>query len=212
MEDVTMKVPVRLAVVYYSATGNVHAMAQRAALAAENVGAEVRLRKVAELAPVSAVEANPAWATHARSAASVAVACPQDVEWADAVLLGTPTRFGNVSAQLKQFIDQLGPLWSRGALADKFYAAFTSTSTPHGGHESTLLALYNCVYHFGGIIVAPGYTDPVKFAEGNPYGVSHTSGDHPIDERTLDAMDHLASRLLAAAQARRGLVSEPSGT
>ena len=92
--------------------------------------------------------------------------------WADAVLFGSPTRFGNVASQLKQYLDTLGPQWGEGKLADKVYAGFTAAKTDHGGQESTLLALYNTIYHFGGILVPPGYTDPVKFDDGNPYGVS----------------------------------------
>ena len=81
-----------------------------------------------------------------------------------------------MSSQLKQFLDTLGPQWGEGLLADKTYAGFTAAQTAHGGHESTLLALYNTLHHFGGILVSPGYTDPVKFADGNPYGVSHATG------------------------------------
>lgn len=109
--------------------------------------------------------------------------------WADAVIFGTPTRYGNVTAQLKQFLDTLGGLWQAGQLADKVYSGFTASSTTHGGQESTLLALYNTIYHFGGILVPPGYTDPSKFVDGNPYGTSHVSGqgDIPVAEQTLTA-------------------------
>ena len=126
-----------------------------------------------------------------------------DVVWADAVLFGTPTRFGNVAAQLKQFLDTLGPQWSRGELADKAYAGFTSAQTRHGGHESTLLALYNTMYHFGGILVPPGYTDPVKFADGNPYGVGHVTGpnnDTELGSTEYDALDHMAERAVEVSR------------
>lgn len=91
------------------------------------------------------------------------MATAEDILWADAVVFGSPTRFGNVASQLKQFIDTLGGQWVHGLLADKVYSGFTATSTAHGGQESTLLALYNTVHHFGGLVVAPGYTDPSKF-------------------------------------------------
>jgi NAD(P)H dehydrogenase (quinone) len=85
--------------------------------------------------------------------------------------------FGNVAAQLKAFIDSAGGLWFQGKLADKVYAGFTSAQNVHGGNESTLLALYNSIHHFGGILATPGYTDPVVFgAGGNPYGVSVATG------------------------------------
>lgn len=85
---------------------------------------------------------------------------------ADAVTLGTPTRFGNVTSQLKQFLDTLGGPWQAGRLADKVYSGFTSTSTPHGGQESTLLALYNTVHHFGGILVPPVTRTPRSSSTG----------------------------------------------
>jgi NAD(P)H dehydrogenase (quinone) len=191
-----------LAVIYYSATGTLHAMAQRAAAAGEKAGAEVRLRQVAETAPDAAIASNPAWAEHRERTGGEPVAAANDLLWADAVLLGSPTRFGNIAAQLKQFLDTLGPQWQQGLLADKVYAGFTASQTAHGGQESTLLALYNTVQHFGGIVVAPGYTDPVKFADGNPYGVSHVTGPQntdPLDDDELAALDHLASRVVTVA-------------
>ena len=93
------------------------------------------------------------------------------------MVFGTPTRYGNVASQLKAFIDTLGGVWFQGLLADKVYAGFTSAMNPHGGQESTLLALYNTIHHFGGVIASPGYTYPLTFASGgNPYGPSVTTG------------------------------------
>lgn len=194
---------VKLAVIYYSSTATVDSMARRVALAAEKQGAEVRLRQVEELAPPAAIDSNQAWREHLDATADEPKAQPDDVVWADAVLLGTPTRFGNVSSQLKNFLDSLGPQWSKGQLADKVYAGFTASQTEHGGQETTLLALYNTMYHFGGILVPPGYTDPVKFADGNPYGVGHVTGpdnDAPLENVQLDALDHLVERVLAVAE------------
>ena len=108
----------------------------------------------------------------------------------------------------RQFLDALGPQWGEGLLADKTYAGFTSAQTAHGGHESTLLALYNTLHHFGGILVAPGYTDPVKFVDGNPYGVSHATGadnDEPLGDAEDDALAHLAERIVTVTgQLKRG--------
>ncbi len=201
---------VKVAIIYYSATGSVHDMAITAEEAAQATGAEVRLRKVAELAPPEAIEANGAWAAHAKATAHVDLATPDDVDWADVVVFGTPTRYGNVAAQLKQFIDSLGPLWAKGKLADKVYVGFVSTATKRGGQETTLLALYNSVYHFGGILVPPGYTDPaVKFNDGNPYGASHisTQGAFPVAEEERAAVSHMVTRAITVAgwlQAGRG--------
>ncbi len=193
---------VNLAVIYYSATGTVHRMAERLAQAGEKAGAEVRLRQVPELAPEEAIASNAAWSQHFDTTKNEPKATPDDIVWADAVLFGTPTRYGNIASQLKQFIDTLGPQWQQGLLADKVYAGFTATMTAHGGQETTLLALYNTIYHFGGIIVPPGFTDPLKFADGNPYGVSHVTGPNnndPLGEAQNAALDHLANRVIAIA-------------
>ncbi|HST66241.1 MAG TPA: NAD(P)H:quinone oxidoreductase [Mycobacteriales bacterium] len=193
---------VKLAVIYYSSTGTLHGMAQRIAAAGEKAGAEVRLRQVAELAPDEAIASNAAWSQHFDRTKNEPKATPDDIVWADAVLFGTPTRYGNVASQLKQFIDTLGPQWQQGLLADKAYSGFTASMTAHGGQESTLLALYNVIYHWGGILVPPGYTDPLKFADGNPYGVSHVTGgnnDAPLTDEVEAALDHLTSRVVTIA-------------
>lgn len=162
-----------IAVIYYSATGTVHALARALAEGAESAGAELRVRRVAELAPESAIAENPLWRRHADDAASIAEASLEDLAWADGLAFGTPTRFGAPAAQLKQFIDQAGGLWREGALADKPVTAFTSAFNPHGGHEATILSLGNVFYHWGSLIVPTGYTDPaVSEAGGNPYGTS----------------------------------------
>ena len=191
----------KLAVIYYSSTGTIHAMAERLAAAGEKAGAEVRLRQVVETAPPEAIASNPAWGQHVDRTKDEPKAVPDDVVWADAVIFGTPTRFGNVTSQLKQFMDTLGPQWFQNQLSDKVYAGITAASTAHGGQETTLLALYNSIYHFGGIIVPPGYTDPLKFADGNPYGVSHVSGqgDLPLTDVDYAALDHLAERVVRIA-------------
>ncbi|MFD5752489.1 NAD(P)H:quinone oxidoreductase [Streptomyces sp. NPDC127033] len=198
-----MTTPVKLAVVYYSSTGFSAEIAKEIGDAATKAGAEVRLLKAAELAPAAAVASNEAWAAHAAASAGIPEATPADVEWADAVIFGTPTRFGNISSQLKQFIDTLGGLWAQGLLADKVYSGFVTTATTHGGQESTLLALYNSIHHFGGLVVSPGYTDPVKFVDGNPYGTSHVDaqGNNPIGDQTRNAARHQAGRVVRIAAA-----------
>ncbi|MBF9132090.1 NAD(P)H:quinone oxidoreductase [Plantactinospora sp. S1510] len=193
--------PVNVAIIYYSATGTVHALAQAAVEGAVKAGAHVRLRKVAETAPPEAISARPEWARHLQDTADVAEAGHDDLDWADAVLFGTPTRFGNPASQLRTFIDTTGGLWYQGRLADKVYSAFTASNTAHGGQESTLLALGNTFYHWGGIIVPPGYTDPVQFQSGNPYGTSHVAGDGPPGEVALRAARHQARRVVEAAGA-----------
>jgi NAD(P)H dehydrogenase (quinone) len=189
----------KVAVVYYSSTGTVHQLAENVARGAREEGADVRLLRVPELAPAEAIATNPAWGAHVAATQDVPVASADDIVWADAVIFGSPTRFGNIASQLKQFIDTLGGQWAQGLLANKVYSGFTATSTQHGGQESTLLALYNTVHHFGGFVVAPGYTDPIKFADGNPYGTSHVAGqgDIPVNDTTRDAAAYQGKRVAA---------------
>ncbi|MFG3505566.1 NAD(P)H:quinone oxidoreductase [Streptomyces sp. NPDC047821] len=193
--------PVNAAIIYYSTTGVVHALAEAAAEGAAEAGARVRLRKVAETAPPHTVGAHPEWARHVRDTADVTEAAHDDLEWADVVLFGTPTRFGNPASQLRAFIDTTGPLWFRGGLADKVYSAFTASNSAHGGQESTLLALANTFYHWGGVIVPPGYTDPVQFTMGNPYGTSHVAGTGAPGDVPLEAARHQARRAVGTAAA-----------
>ncbi|MET0525939.1 MAG: NAD(P)H:quinone oxidoreductase [Nocardioides sp.] len=192
---------VNAAIIYYSATGTVHELARAAAEGADKAGAEVRLRKVAEMAPQHAIDANPAWGEHLRATTDVAEAALGDLEWADVVLLGTPTRFGNPASQLKSFIETTGPLWQQGKLTDKVYTAFTAASTAHGGHEATLLALGHVFHHWGGVIVPPGYADPIQFQTGNPYGTSHASAGGPPDDTALEAARFQARRAVDTAAA-----------
>jgi NAD(P)H dehydrogenase (quinone) len=213
---------IKVAVIYYSSTGAVHSLAQAVAEGAASVGAEVRLRRVAELAPDDAIDQNPLWRQHADATAAVEQAEVEDLAWADAFAFGTPTRFGAPSAQLKQFIDQTGGLWQEGKLADKPVTAFTSSFNRHGGSEATILSLANVFYHWGSLIVPTGFTDQAVYAAGgNPYGTSLVTSRGDGDEgdsMALDAARHqgrrlaqIAARLVAGS---RGLDSdgEVSGT
>ncbi|MEM1022597.1 MAG: NAD(P)H:quinone oxidoreductase [Myxococcota bacterium] len=190
----------KVSIIYYSQTGTNRALAEAVAEGAKSAGAEVRVRMVAETAPAEAIENNEAWKKLREDVALEPVATHEDVEWADAVVFGSPTRFGNVSAQLKAFIDTLGGLWFQGKLADKAYAGFTSAQNANGGQESTLLALFNSIYHFGGIIVATGYTDgSVAKAGGNPYGPSVTASRDGVSETDLAHAHHTGHRVATMA-------------
>ncbi|MBO4207140.1 NAD(P)H:quinone oxidoreductase [Micromonospora echinofusca] len=198
----------KVAVIYYSATGITYQMAQAACTAAEEAGAEVRLRKVRELAPEEAIRSNSGWHAHRLETQDVMEAQPDDLSWADVVIMGTPTRYGVMAAQLKQFIDATGPLWAQGLLANKVYAGFCSTATSHGGQEATLLSMFHVFYHWGGVVVAPGYTDPSQFVGGNPYGASHTSNNGEVapDDIALTATGVTARRaVLMGTALRKGL-------
>ena len=182
----------KAAVIYYSGTGNVHKLATAAAEAAEKAGARTRLRRIPEyvnesLAPEFA-EWTEAWAENAEAIKDIPTATVDDLDWADAILLGGPGRFGLIPAPLKHFIDQAWPLNARRGLVDKVMSSFTSTGAPHGGQESTILSLNNVFYHWGGIIVPPGVTDDIVMApsNGNPYGVSSVSGRQAVPGRLAE--------------------------
>jgi NAD(P)H dehydrogenase (quinone) len=190
---------VKLAVVYYSTYGTNHAMAEIAAAAARAAGAEVRVLRVAETAPAEVVAGQDAWAAQAERSADIPVATPADMEWANAYLFSTPTRFGGATSQMRAFIDTLGGVWFQGKLANKAVSAMTSAQNPHGGQEATTLGLYTTFLHWGSIIVAPGFTDASIFAAGgNPYGYSHTQGKE-FGEAEVAAISHQARRLVEIA-------------
>ena len=189
---------VKVVVIYYSATGTTYALARAIEAGARETGAEVRLCKVRELAPEQAIASNQGWAAHRLETQDVPEATLADLEWADAIVMGAPTRYGLPAAQLKQFLDQTGPLWGAGKLANKVATSFTSAQNTHGGQESTILAINNVFYHWGAIIVPPGYTDALLFeAGGNPYGTSYPSGDGSSDmpDATVTAATYQGRRL-----------------
>jgi NAD(P)H dehydrogenase (quinone) len=196
----------KVAVIYYSSTGTQHALATAVAEGAKAAGAEVRQRMVVETAPDAAIDSNPKWRAFVDSMQNEPRATLEDLEWADAIVVGTPTRFGNVAAQMKAFLDSTGGLWFQGKLADKVCAGFTSAQNPNGGQESTLLALYHTFYHWGAIVAPPGYTDQSVFAAGgNPYGPSTTVGPEgdPPSHEDLDHARHLGRRATSLADRLR---------
>ncbi|KUH65509.1 NAD(P)H dehydrogenase [Mycolicibacterium novocastrense] len=193
---------VKLSVIYYSATEHGTAMARTVAEAGEKAGAEVRFRPVAETRDPQSFADNPAWSANYEDTKDLPSATGDDIVWADAVIFGSPTRFGSPAAPFRTFIDTLGGLWAQGKLADKVYAGFTSSQTAHGGQETTLINLYVTLMHFGGIIVPPGYTNELKFADGNPYGVSHITGPDnksPVHDAVNAALEHMTQRVIAVA-------------
>lgn len=187
----------KIAVIYYSATGTNYQLALAAEKAARDAGAEVRLRKVKELAPSEAIKSNPEWTAHHEATQHIEEASLDDLDWADGLVFSVPTRFGNMAAQMKQFLDTAGPLWGQGKLTNKTVTAMSSAQNPHGGQEATILSLYTTMYHWGTIVVAPGYTDPVLFAAGgNPYGTSVTASQGNISEESRKAVEHQVKRLV----------------
>ncbi len=167
---------INVLIAFYSRSGVTEALAKGIAEGAAKEGAEVRLRRVREFVGPEVMAQAPGWkesaeAMNARYPAPTA----DDAVWADGIVLGSPTRFGNASAELKAYIDGLGALWFQGKLNNKAGAVFGSTSSPHGGNETTLLSLYPPLAHLGLIIVPTGYADPAVFKAGTPYGASSVS-------------------------------------
>ncbi len=192
---------VNVAVIYYSSTGTNHQLANWAGTSAEEAGANVKVLKVPELAPEEAIASNPAWKAHAEATADVPEATSDDLEWADAIIFSVPTRFGNMPAQMKQFLDMQGGLWGSGKTVNKVVSGMSSAQNPHGGQEATLLSLYTSMFHWGAIVVAPGYSDQSVFgAGGNPYGTSVTAGENGMAEDVEDAVKHQARRTVEVAK------------
>lgn len=196
---------VKLAIVYYSSTGTNYELAQWAANGAKEAGAEVKIYKVQELAPQAVIDGNPAWKAHVEATKNIPVVTPDDIVEADAIIFSTPTRFGNVAAQMKQFLDTTGGIWFHGKTVNKVVSAMTSAQNAHGGQEATILNLYTTMYHWGAIVVAPGYTDASLFAAGgNPYGtsVSVDQNNQIVGDKEAyqNAVKHQAKRVVTVAE------------
>ncbi|RKN84441.1 NAD(P)H:quinone oxidoreductase [Paenibacillus ginsengarvi] len=192
---------VKLAIVYYSSTGTNYQLAEWAAEGGRQAGAEVKIVKVPELAPESAIASNPAWKAHVDATQHIQTATPDDIVWADAIIFSTPTRFGNMASQMKQFLDTTGGIWFNGKTINKVVSAMSSAQNPHGGQEATILALYTSMYHWGAIIAGPGYTDHSIFsAGGNPYGTSVSVDQNgKMIEDVKNAVIHQAKRTVTVA-------------
>lgn len=190
----------KLTIVYYSMTGTNFELASWAKEAAEEVGAEVRMVRVERIASEEEIEANPAWRAQVEREKDIKVASSEDLTWADAIIFSSPTRFGNVTAEIKHFMDAQGGVWSEGKLANKVVSAMSSAQNPHGGQEQTIQAIYTTMMHWGAIIVPTGYTDESIFtAGGNPYGTSVTAGRDGMVEDVEGAVKHQAKRTVEIA-------------
>lgn len=168
-------------IVFYSMYGHVYRLAEAVAEGAREVaGAEVTLYQVAELVPDQALEASGAKAAR-QGFAAIPSARPEQLAEADAIVFGTPTRFGNMAAQMRNFLDQTGGLWARGALVGKVGSVFTSTGTQHGGQETTITSFHTTLLHHGMVIVGVPYTckeltNMQEITGGTPYGASTLAG------------------------------------
>ena len=194
----------RIAVIYYSSTGHAYQLAKAYEQGAKEAGAEVRVRRVNELAPQEAIDSNPAWKAHAEETKEVPIASLDDLDWANGYVFGSPTRYGAMASQMKQFIDGASSLWMQGKLANKAVTAFAGAMNAQGGQINTIQNIYHVMQHWGAIIVPPGYTDQIIYAAGgSPYGiVYHTGSFEPVK---------LPDEVLAAARYMGGRIARYAG-
>jgi len=166
----------KVLIAFYSRNSSTERLANAIAQGAAAEGAEVRLRRAREFVAPEIMRDVPEWSERAGAMnAKYEAPTEADADWADAIVFGTPTRFGSIASELKAYIDSLGGLWFQGKLNGKVGSVFGSTSSRHGGNEATLLSLYGPMAHLGLIIVPLGYADPAMFAAGTPYGATHVS-------------------------------------
>ena len=188
----------KVLILFYSRTGNTAALADAIAEGAKSVRfAEVDVRRIDDLAPASVRDSIPDWkSNHEKLAATYQTFADVNalVDY-DAIILGSPTRYGIMSAELKNVLDQTGPLWQKGALVNKVGAAFTSVATQHGGHETTLWSIMTPMANLGMILVPPGYSDAAMFAGGSPYGATATTGGGAPGAPDLAAARHQGKRV-----------------
>ena len=185
----------KILIVYYSMYGHVHKMAQAIAEGAREIdGAEVVMRRVPETLPEEVLKKMGAVEVQ-QSMSNIPICTVDELASADAIIFGTPTRFGNMCGQMRQFLDATGQLWSKGALVGKVGSVFTSSATQHGGQESTLLSFHITLLHHGFVVVGLPYTfqGQMRIDEmtgGSPYGASTIaggSGERMPSENELDA-------------------------
>jgi len=197
---------VKILVLYYSMTGNVYRMAKLVAKGAAEAGADVTIKTVPELMPQEVIDADEAIKKAKAEQADVPIATPDELADYEGIIIGTPTRFGNMCSQMRNFWDQTGGLWLTGALIGKPAGVFCSTTSIHGGQETTLVATMLTLFHHGMVIVGVPYSVPQLVSTtmgGTPYGPSHVSGyppTAPISEEEAAICRALGERMAQVAQ------------
>jgi NAD(P)H dehydrogenase (quinone) len=179
----------KVLVLYYSSYGHVETMAQAVAEGARSTGAEVAVKRVPELMTEEAAKA-----AHFKLDQAAPIATVDELVDYDAIIFGVPTRFGNMAAQMKNFLDQTGSLWFTGKLIGKVGSVFTSTATQHGGQESTILSTHTVLLHQGMIIVGLPYAwqGQMRLDEitgGSPYGASTIAGGDGSRQPSANELD-----------------------
>ena len=195
----------KVLIIFDTRYGNTQRLAEAIAEGAREVkGTEAHLRRVEITEPEVIIQQNESWHKANEKFKAIPQVTLEEMAEADALIFGSPTRYGNMTASMKKLFDSTGRLWAENKLFGKAGAAFTSTSTPHGGNEMTLITMFMPMYHHGMIVVTPGYGDPALFAAGSPYGASSVSGpgaDKPPTESDLKVARFLGHRVALVAQA-----------
>ena len=202
----------KLLVLYYSSYGHLERMAEAVAEGARSVaGTEVTIKRVPELVPEEVARKSGF-----KLDQKAPIARPEELADYDGIIFGIPTRFGNMAAQMRNFLDQTGPLWGQGALVGKIGSAFTSTASQHGGQETTLISIHTTMLHHGMIIVGlpyswPGNAQMEEISGGTPYGASTIAGPDGSRQPSANELEgaryqgrHVAG---IAAQLKRGAES-----
>lgn len=179
----------KILVLYYSMTGNVYRMAKLVAEGVRQGGAEAVIKTVPELMPEELIRESELMMAARKEQAEVPISTVEELRDYDGIIVGTPTRFGNMAAQMRNFWDQTGALWVQGSLIGKPAGVFCSTATLHGGQETTLISSMMTLFHQGMIMVGVPYSEQALIttnAGGTPYGPSHVSGQPPTNPLTED--------------------------
>jgi NAD(P)H dehydrogenase (quinone) len=179
----------KILVLYYSAYGHIEIMAEAIAEGARSAGAEVSLKRVPELVPEAVARSS-----HMKLDQKAPIATVDELPLYDAIIFGTPTRFGNMAAQMRNFLDQTGGLWVKGALIGKVGSAFASTASQHGGQETTLTSFHSTLLHHGMVIVGvpysvPGLTNMKEISGGTPYGATTLAGNDGSRQPSASELD-----------------------
>lgn len=193
-------------VVFYSMYSHIHQMAEAVAAGArEQADTEVELLQVPELMPHEVLDASGARETRA-TFEHIPLATPEKLTEPDAIIFGAPTRFGNMAAQMRNFLDQLGPHWAQGGYENKIGSVFTSTNSQHGGQETTLTSFHTTLFHLGMIVIGVPYSESRlatvdEVSGGTPYGASTIAGRDGAPSDNEKAIAHYQGRHVAATTA-----------
>jgi NAD(P)H dehydrogenase (quinone) len=197
----------KVLVLYYSAYGHIETMAHAVAAGAREAGAQVDVKRVPELVPPDVAKNS-----HFKLDQPAPVAVVADLANYDAIIIGTPTRFGRISSQMAGFLDQAGGLWAKGVLNGKVGGAFSSSATQHGGQETTLFSIITNLLHFGMVVVGMdyGYAAQMTLDEivgGAPYGattIAGGDGSRPVSQKELDGARYQGRRVAEVAAKLHG--------